>query len=115
MNISSVGRILFPDLECAAEQWCLLPDQLTKCGFGCVIFVNDFQMLQLPAECLKTVLLGLGYKTKWMKYAQDKVVSLYLELFSVKKKRQHDSVVKLLSSNGRKIWMLLDWDTYINV
>lgn len=74
---------LFPDLECAAKQWCVLPDQLMKCGFGCVIFVNDFQMLQLPAECLKTALLGLDYETKWMKCAEDKLVSLYFELFSL--------------------------------
>jgi len=47
-----------------------------KCGFGCVIFVNDFQMLQLPAECLKTALLGLDYETKWMKCAEDKLVSV---------------------------------------
>lgn len=70
----------------------------------------------VTAECLKTSLLGLCYKTKWMNYAEDKVVSLYLQLFSLEKKTQkYDSVVKLLTSNGRKIWMLLYQDTYINI
>lgn len=76
MSIAGPGRTLLADLECAAEQWCVLLDQLMKCGFGCVIFVNDFQMLQLPAECLKTALLGLDYETKWVKYAQDELVIL---------------------------------------
>lgn len=58
-----------------------------KCGFGCVISVNDFQMLHLPAECLKTVLLGLNYETKWMKCADDKLVSIYFELFCLLKGR----------------------------
>lgn len=64
-------------------------------------------MLELPAECLKTALLGLDYETKWMKHAESKLVSLSVELFSLKKKKkkekkQPDSVVKLLTKQRQK-------------
>lgn len=63
-------------------------------------------MLQLPAECLKTALLGLDYETKWMKCAEDKLVSLYFELFSLQTppppKMQHNSAVKLLTKQWQK-------------
>lgn len=47
-----------------------------KCGLGCVISLNDFRMLRSPAECLKILQLGLKYGTKWMKRADDKLVSV---------------------------------------
>lgn len=70
-----------------------------KCGLGYVISVNYFRMFKLPAECVKTLLLGLKYGTKWVKYADDKLVSIYFKLFSFLrgKKSKYDSVDKLLS------------------